>query len=146
MLKLKFIVLGDPLAKKRHRHFARIVKGKIFQGTYSEQKGEESGFIDQIIPQLPKDHLPIKGAIYCHLFFGLRRPKSHYGTGRNSGKLKPSAPKYPAKLPDFDNLEKFAVDSINKIVFEDDKQIVSCRTDKRYSERPRTEILIKELD
>jgi Holliday junction resolvase RusA-like endonuclease len=49
-------------------------------------------------------------------------------------------------LPDFDNLEKFAVDSINKIVFEDDKQIVSCRTDKRYSERPRTEILIKELD
>jgi hypothetical protein len=39
MLKLKLVVLGDPLAKKRHRHFARIVKGKIFQGTYSEQKG-----------------------------------------------------------------------------------------------------------
>ena len=60
--------------------------------------------------------------------------------------MKSSAPKYPAKLPDFDNLEKFAVDSMNKIVFDDDKQIVSCRTDKRYSERPRTEILIIELE
>lgn len=144
--KIKFKILGDVIAKKRPRFFARHVRGKIIQGVYSAQRKEESGFIDQLIPQLPDPWYPIKGPIYCHLFFGLRRPKSHYGTGRNAGQLKSSAPKYPAKLPDFDNLEKFAVDSMNKIVFDDDKQIVSCRTDKRYSERPRTEILIIELE
>ena len=45
--RIKFKVLGDPVAKKRPRFFARQAKGRIIQGVYSAQKGEESGFIDQ---------------------------------------------------------------------------------------------------
>lgn len=94
---------------------------------------------------LPPDFEPIGGAVYLHLWFGICRPKNHFGTGRNSGKLKSSAPHYPIVMPDFDNFEKFICDCMNKIVFKDDKQIVSCRSDKRYSDQPRTEILIQEL-
>jgi len=96
--------------------------------------------------QLPGDFQPIKSPVYLHLWFGLRRPQDHFGTGRNSGQLKGSAPQFPAAMPDFDNLEKFIVDCMNKIIFKDDRQIVSCRTDKRYSDRPRTEIMVQELD
>jgi len=46
----------------------------------------------------------------------------------------------PTKKPDFDNLAKFVGDSLNGIFWQDDKQIVSARVMKFYSDRPRWEI------
>ncbi len=44
------------------------------------------------------------------------------------------------KKPDLSNLVKFYEDAANEILFPDDKMIVSIKTDKHYSEKPRTEI------
>ena len=94
---------------------------------------------------MPQGFEPFIDPIYIQLWYGLPRPKSHYGTGRNSGKLKGSAPKYPGKKPDIDNYEKFVFDCLNGVVYRDDSQVVSCRHDKRYSENPRTEIEIRRI-
>jgi len=46
--------------------------------------------------------------------------------------------------PDIDNLIKMVLDALNKVAYEDDKQIVDIYAYKRYSEQPRTEITITE--
>ena len=46
--------------------------------------------------------------------------------------------------PDIDNVLKFYLDCANTVLFCDDAQVVHCEAVKRYSIRPRTEIIIKE--
>ena len=143
---MKLIIPGQPIPKKRHRTFVKKLKnGKFFQGAYNEQKSEESKFISFLMTQVPQGFEPISDPIYIQLWYGLRRPKAHYGTGRNSGQLKASAPKYPGKKPDIDNYEKFVLDCLNGVVYLDDSLVVSCRHDKRYSKNPRTEIEVRRI-
>lgn len=143
---MKIIIPGSPTAKMRHRSFVKTLKsGKNFVGAYNPQRSVEDKFISFLMTQIPQDHDLILEPIYIQIWYGLPRPKSHYGTGRNEGKLKASAPKYPAKKPDIDNYEKFIFDCLNGVVYRDDSQIISCRHDKRYSENPRTEIEVRRL-
>lgn len=53
---------------------------------------------------------------------------------------------YPIKKPDFDNIAKIIADALNKVAFGDDTQIITCIVNKRYSEVPFVEIIIKELN
>lgn len=67
---------------------------------------------------------PTKEPLILTLNAFFPRPKSHYGTGRNCDKLKPSAPKFHTRKPDHDNILKFYMDCMNKLVFVDDVQVV----------------------
>jgi Holliday junction resolvase RusA-like endonuclease len=62
---------------------------------------------------------------------------SHYGTGKNATKLKPSAPRYHVKTPDVDKLVRGVADSIGdavaRVLLNNDSQIVSIYAAKRYS-------------
>lgn len=42
----------------------------------------------------------------------------------------------PASKPDGDNMEKALLDAMNGLLWVDDKQIVSCKWNKVYSEKP----------
>jgi Holliday junction resolvase RusA-like endonuclease len=53
---------------------------------------------------------------------------------------------YPTIKPDFDNIEKIVADSLLKLAFDDDKQIVESHTFKRYSERPRVDVTVEEIE
>lgn len=48
----------------------------------------------------------------------------------------------PTTKPDADNLLK-VLDSMNEVVFRDDKQIVTAQIDKHYSERPRLVVTVR---
>ena len=50
----------------------------------------------------------------------------------------------PTKKPDLDNIAKAVLDSLNGIAYKDDSQIVSMVVSKKYSNRPRVEITLKE--
>ena len=50
----------------------------------------------------------------------------------------------PAKKPDNDNIIKIIFDSLNKIAYHDDAQIVDCQIRKFYAEQPRVVITITE--
>ena len=63
-------------------------------------------------------------------YFELKRPKSHYGTGRNSGQLKKSAALVPHQ--DVDNLLKGVLDAGNGVVWEDDTSVVKVEAEKAY--------------
>lgn len=51
----------------------------------------------------------------------------------------------PTKKPDMDNVVKIIADSLNKVAYRDDTQIVDCQCRKFYSENPRVEVMIKEI-
>jgi len=80
---------------------------------------------------------PSKGPIAVKFTFFFKRPKSHYGTGRNEGTLKKSAPPYPISKGrnDLDKLVRCALDAMTEIVYEDDAQVCKLgETDKVFTD------------
>lgn len=136
---MKIIIPGKPIAKARPR-FAR--RGK-FTKTYSAQETEESKFYMLAKRQIKE---PLSGPLMFHARFVFARPKSHFGTGKNAGKLKPSAPFYHTQTIDLDNLCKFALDCLQGLAFENDSHIVGIRAEKEYGAEARTEIMLFKFD
>jgi len=141
-----FRIYGNPIAKARPRFFRR---GK-FTGTYDSQKMEAGKWMLQLQEQASQQmDAPLTGPLMADFQFYFSRPKNHYGTGRNAGKLKDSAPKYCTNAKDFDNLAKFSADCMNSIVYKDDRQIVDAAIHKRYvdsfNDQPLTIIFLWEL-
>jgi len=64
--------------------------------------------------------------------FCFRRPKGHYGTGRNAGRLKHSAPSVPAIRPDITKLIRSTEDALTHILWADDALIVRQAATKEY--------------
>ncbi len=73
------------------------------------------------------------------------RPRSHYGTGKNSSTLKPFHPRMMTKKPDLSKIIRAVEDGMNKIVYLDDQQICSIRAVKQYSEKEGVKITITEI-
>ena len=133
---VEFEVRGDPKAQPRHRHYSRGRFVKVYDPA-ADAKDLLASVIQEHAPSEP-----LEGAIRIDVHTFFPRPASHYGTGRNSGKLKASAPLYYSKKPDRDNLDKFLLDSMNGIFFKDDAQVCDGPVTKQYSTRPRTVIRI----
>lgn len=73
------------------------------------------------------------------------RGKGHYGTGRNAGRLLPSAPMFPAKRPDVDKQLRAILDPLTGVIWADDGQVVMCRGVKLYGDPARAEIRVWSL-
>lgn len=78
----------------------------------------------------------IHAAVSLRCEFVFPRPLTDYGTGRNAGKLKASAPQHHTKMPDLDKLCRGVADSIGdavaRVLLKNDSQIVSIYATKRY--------------
>jgi Holliday junction resolvase RusA-like endonuclease len=66
------------------------------------------------------------------VIFTLVRPKGHFGTGKNAGVLKESAPPYPIVKPDTTKLLRGVEDAMTTIVYRDDSQVVEQAVSKHY--------------
>ena len=138
-MEIEISVLGEPKPQPRHRHYKR---GK-FTGTYDPAKEGKETFLFLVLEHAPAK--PLDEPLRVDINFYFPRPKAHYGTGRNAGKLKPSAPARHIVKPDIDNLQKWVYDSMNKVFWRDDSIICECRVRKLYDDMPRTEIIISPL-
>jgi len=87
----------------------------------------------------------LEGPLILTITFLLGRPKNHYGTGKNAGKLKSSAPPYPMVTPDLTKMVRAVEDALTGIIWRDDKQVAEQHTRKRYADKPGAEILIETL-
>jgi Holliday junction resolvase RusA-like endonuclease len=132
---------GNPVAKRRPRFFRR---GKGV-GTYNSQETEE-GKAQLFIANQWRGN-PTDKAVAVDMRFFVERPKSHFGTGRNSEKLKKSAPAFPTESrKDVDNMAKFFLDCMNGIVFRDDRQVVRLFAEKSYAYASGTRIEIEIME
>lgn len=69
---------------------------------------------------------PLTEAVRIDVVFTLKRPKHHYGTGRNAGVLKPSAPCFPTGKPDTDKLLRSTQDALKDAGVLLDDSVVSA--------------------
>lgn len=122
---IDFYVPGSPQPLKRHRMTRR---GRVYDPS-AEDKREWMKVAHSFCPTDP-----LTGALEVNLEFIMPRPKSHFGTGKNSGKLKLSAPVHHLHTPDLDNLVKFVLDAMNGKFYADDAQIVSIKCSKFFSD------------
>jgi len=84
---------------------------------------------------LPDGHQPFTGSVTIDVAFFLPRPQGHYGTGRNAGQLRPSAPTLPAVRPDLDKLVRSTLDALGDAwVFTDDARITTILAVKEYAD------------
>ena len=96
-------------------------------------------------------HDMLAGPLSLNAIFYFARPASHYGTGKNEDKLKPSAPSKPCNRAtgDTDKLVRATLDALEGVAFLDDAQVSDVHAVRRYSRKGRgdhTMILITSED
>ena len=132
---IKITVPGKPVSKLRPRFVRR---GK-FVGTYNPQETEEGRFLFEI--QRQWKNTPLEGPIKLEVLFFMPIPK---GTSKKKEIRMVAEEIKHTKKPDCDNLIKFVKDCLNQVVWKDDSQVYKIVAEKRYSQHPRTDILIEE--
>jgi Holliday junction resolvase RusA-like endonuclease len=76
---------------------------------------------------------PLEGCLAVKMTFYLPRPKGHFGSGKNAGVIKASAPPFPGVKPDLLKLARSTEDALTGIVWRDDAQICWEILVKEYS-------------
>jgi crossover junction endodeoxyribonuclease RusA len=78
--------------------------------------------------------------------FWFPRPKRHYGTGRNAGRLLDGVPVWHAAAPDLDKLQRALGDVLTQSqLIHDDRLIAIWQASKRYGDEPRVEVSVEAL-
>ena len=130
-ISIQFRVECNPVAQKRHRH---TTVGK-FVRVYDPSAKDKAALVKLCMPYAPAS--PFEGPLKVDLDFWIPRPKSHYGTGKNSHVLKEQhSDGYHTQKPDIDNLRKLVMDALNGVFWVDDSQICQGRTIKRWYAMP----------
>lgn len=87
------------------------------------------------------------GPVVVEFIFHRLRGVGHYGSGRNSRVLKPSAPLWPTGVPDALKLARAAEDALTGLVWADDAQVVDGRQCKvwtcRYTGREGVSVMVR---
>ncbi len=133
-----YTVYGEPVGKGRPR-FAR--RGK-FVSTYTPQKTKS---YEDEIRMMAKAAMgasePLETPVTVAIYIRVGIPTSFSKQKRKdalSGIIRPT------KKPDLDNVAKCFLDSMNEIVYLDDKQVVNLHVTKVYAETPAVEVMVKE--
>ena len=130
-----FTIPGEPKAKAR----PRVTRSGIAftpKGTVLYENLVRTSF-QQSYP----DHVPIDREVEAIITAYFSIPKS---VSNKKSELMDFGLINPTKKPDLDNIAKAILDSLNGIAYKDDSQIVSMVVSKKYSNRPRVEITLKE--
>jgi Holliday junction resolvase RusA-like endonuclease len=77
--------------------------------------------------------------------FYLPRPKCHFGTGKNAGRLLGGAPALPIVKPDLTKFVRSTEDALTGILWDDDAKIVSQSNAKVYADcrGPGVEVVVQ---
>lgn len=135
--KIAFIVAGEPKGKERPRfcHNGQIYTPK--QTTTYEQ---------QIIFDYYKQCGNVKFDENSQLELFV---KAYYKIPKSASKKKRMAMLSeeirPTKKPDGDNILKAVADALNGVCYKDDKNIVKMSIEKFYSDVPRIEVVVQEV-
>ncbi len=146
-MEVKFTVLGEPQGKGRPRFVARYnpVEQRAFGQAHTPDKTivYENLVKTEYAIQTGNHRFPDGSMLDMRImaFYGI--PKS--ATKKNKERMAKRLLR-PVKKPDMDNVVKIIADSLNQVAYKDDTQIVDCQCRKFYSDNPRVEVTIKEVE
>lgn len=118
--------------------------GRIVTATYDANAKNLTPWKNKIEQAVSEqyDGPVLTGPLVVEFIFYRLRNKGHFGTGRNEGIVKDSAPAYPIVAPDALKLARAVEDALTGFVWRDDALIVDERIAKRFGDRPRVEIRV----
>lgn len=133
---IKLTIHGKPIPQQRPR---LSKNGKVFSKQFKEKR-----FVQWQIKSQMNDQDAFKdrdASISVEIAFHMPIPSSW-----SQKRLKSVLGKPHHVKPDVDNLEKFYLDCMNKIVYPDDCQISQLYCKKIYSDKPRVMINISQIN
>ncbi len=86
----------------------------------------------------------LNGPVSVDILAVMARPKGHFGTGKNAGKVKPKAPLHHVSKPDSDKLARAILDSLSGTLIRDDSQVWRLNIRKIYGDEPRAEVIVEQ--
>lgn len=128
--EITITVHGLPAPQGSKKAFRNQYSGRI-QMTESSAKvkpwrADVKSAAEEAVEELP-GWLPLDGPLLVSMVFTFARPKGHFGTGRNAGRVKPSAPPRPAGTPDLSKLVRSTEDALTGLIWADDARVVEYR-------------------
>ncbi|MCP4833087.1 MAG: RusA family crossover junction endodeoxyribonuclease [Gammaproteobacteria bacterium] len=131
---VKHFVAGEPVAQPRPRAVSIGGRTRVYNPSTAKKWKLLVG--SEVLQEFGRHgQTRMMGAVSLRLEFFLKRPKSHFGTGKNQDTLKASAPEYCTKKPDLDNIVKAVLDALtNHGIWKDDSQVVQLLVLKRWAD------------
>ena len=143
---VKFTVHGEPQGKGRPRFVARYdpVTEKAFGKAHTPEKTSIYENLVKMEYALQTKNFRFSDAAMLDM-----RIMAYYSIPKSTSKKKRGKMLEgvirPTKKPDMDNVMKVIADSLNQVAYKDDTQIVDCQLRKFYSEKPRVEVIIRQI-
>ena len=139
MFHVTFRVDGQPHAKGRPR-FTR--KGGFVRAYTDEKTLAYENIIRLAAQKSMGGSEPLKTALDAFIYISFAVPLS-YSKKRKEACL--NGLERHTKKPDIDNVVKAVLDGCDKVIFENDSQIINLYVTKKYGE-PHVEVLIRETE
>lgn len=120
-IRLRVCGMPAPQGSKRHVGHGILVEQSTAVGPWRE--AVKSAAIAAGNPHMP-------GPVWILATFWIPRPKAHFGTGRNAGRLKQSAPRWcVTNGKDIDKLTRSTLDGLTQAgVIDDDRYVCHLET------------------
>lgn len=122
MNEVSFTVYGKPAQMGSKKAFVRGGRAIITDDNSQKRKQWANAVASVAAEAMARGDL-ITGPVWLRAVFCFARPKSHFGSGKNSDVLKESAPQKHAQTPDLDKLLRCLCDALTGVVFRDDSQV-----------------------
>ena len=140
---ISFFVPGVPQPGGSKRAFVNKKTGRAIVTEDCKRNKPWRSVVVGIAMQALGTAPPLAGPLVVEFTFFILRPKGHFGSGRNSARLKPSAPGWPVVKPDTTKLVRAVEDALTGIAWVDDALIVEQVARKVYGPRPGVRVVIE---
>lgn len=148
MINLHFEVEGKASPSGSKKAFVNKYTGRISMVDTAKGKDSWQSWVRLKASQEAKAAgvEPSRGPFQLNVTFFFARPKSHFGAGKNSDKIKASAPVSHTQKPDVTKLMRCTEDALKGIAWLDDSQVITQNGEKYWHHsRDCVVIVIREL-
>lgn len=140
MNEIRFTIPGKPFGKQRPRV---VNRGKFSTAYTPKETIHYENLVKLYFQQAAKGEMfPDDAMLDVRIFAFYEIPKS---TSKKKREAMLAQQIRPTKKPDFDNIGKVICDSLNTVAYHDDSAVVDAQVRKFYSEKPRVEVIIKQI-
>ncbi|MFF8412902.1 RusA family crossover junction endodeoxyribonuclease [Streptomyces omiyaensis] len=132
---LALVVRGTPgpQGSKSHKGRGRMVESSAKVAPWREAVRHAAAIAVEATPGWQR----LDGPLRLDVVFFFDRPQGHFGTGRNAGVLKASAPATPTSAPDLSKLIRSTEDAITDSgAWRDDSRVAVVTAAKRWTHDP----------
>lgn len=145
---IRFTVLGKAQTAGSKRGFAFQRKDKSLGTRMAPDNPKTKAWMHEVASVASESYTGplLDCALDVEMVFFRPRSPSDFGTGRNAGVLRKSAPKYPTTKPDNTKTARAVEDALKGVIWTDDARVVDLIVRKRFGTPQRVEVTIRVLE